>query len=486
MTELLTLISAPPGLLFNRPLPRRRSSVENRSGRRAAFSKGTQHGISLQTRYRSLHPQQLYAHAGRSARHEANPGAVGKRHKAKKWYGQYTDADGIEQRVPLSANKTVAQQMLNELVRKSELGKVGIVNPFEEHRKRPLAEHLAEWEASLLADGATTKDVKQTVACARRVLDACGFVFIVDLSASRVQQYLAGLRDQRGLAHLDPEKETYTKAELTVALKIKPAALTVLIRHHRLAASGEGKARRYPRATAEALHSLRSRGCSIKTSNLYLDAIKHFSAWLVRDRRTADNPLAHLAGGNVKLDRRHDRRTLSAEELRSLIQAARQSKEDFRGLGGPDRAILYAVACASGFRAGELASLRPGAFDLDSEPRTVTLSAENAKNGRTAVQPLPDELATSLQRWLAGKPADQPLWPGTWYTKAAEMLRGDLEEAKAMKQTDPEAEGIPYFVEGPDGPLYADFHALRHSYIALLDKRLSRKRCNWPATPTRN
>src|SRR5207249_2348211 len=47
----------------------------------------------------------------------------------------------------------------------------------------------------------------------------------------------------------------------------------------------------------------------------------------------------------------------------------------------------------------------------------------------------------------------------TWPKKAAEMIRMDLEAA-----------GIPYVVEGPDGPLFADFHALRHSYIALLDK----------------
>ena len=39
-----------------------------------------------------------------------------------------------------------------------------------------------------------------------------------------------------------------------------------------------------------------------------------------------------------------------------------------------------------------------------------------------------------------------------------------------MLRLDLEAAGIPYTVEGPDGPLYADFHALRHSYIALLDK----------------
>src|SRR5262249_55126094 len=43
--------------------------------------------------------------------------------------------------------------------------------------------------------------------------------------------------------------------------------------------------------------------------------------------------------------------------------------------------------------------------------------------------------------------------------RAADMLREDLAAA-----------GIPYVVEGPDGPLHADFHALRHSYVALLDQ----------------
>ena len=36
-----------------------------------------------------------------------------------------------------------------------------------------------------------------------------------------------------------------------------------------------------------------------------------------------------------------------------------------------------------------------------------------------------------------------------------------------MLRIDLEAAGIPYTVEGPDGPLYADFHALRHSYLTL-------------------
>ena len=39
-----------------------------------------------------------------------------------------------------------------------------------------------------------------------------------------------------------------------------------------------------------------------------------------------------------------------------------------------------------------------------------------------------------------------------------------------MLRIDLDAAGVPYVVEGPDGPLHADFHALRHSYIALLDR----------------
>jgi hypothetical protein len=48
-----------------------------------------------------------------------------------------------ETRAPV-ANKVAAQQLLAALVKKAELGRAGILDPFEEHRKRPLAEHLAE------------------------------------------------------------------------------------------------------------------------------------------------------------------------------------------------------------------------------------------------------------------------------------------------------------------------------------------------------
>ena len=44
--------------------------------------------------------------------------ATGKRtrHKTKTWYGKYGNADGLRCRVPLSTNKTAAEQMLAELL----------------------------------------------------------------------------------------------------------------------------------------------------------------------------------------------------------------------------------------------------------------------------------------------------------------------------------------------------------------------------------
>lgn len=193
------------------------------------------------------------------------------------------------------------------------------------------------------------------------------------------------------------------KRELAALLNLAPSAIPPFVRRHRLGAVGSGKARRFPRATAEALAALRRRGASVRTANFYLAAVKHFLNWMVRDRRLLDNPLAHLAAGNENVDRRHDRRELEADELRRLLAAARDSARPFRGLTGFDRYHLYATACGTGFRASALASLTPESFDLVGETPTVTLAAQHAKNRKTKVQPIPPDLCELQRGYLAGK-----------------------------------------------------------------------------------
>src|SRR5262249_58957811 len=80
------------------------------------------------------------------------PGAKKVTKKSGKWYGR---VPGSPNPIPLSANKVAAQQLLAERVRKAELKRANIHDPFEAHRNRPLADHLVEWEASIPAGGAT-------------------------------------------------------------------------------------------------------------------------------------------------------------------------------------------------------------------------------------------------------------------------------------------------------------------------------------------
>jgi integrase len=381
------------------------------------------------------------------------------RQLSRKWYGCYTDADGKERCVPLATDKTAAQQMLAELVRRAELGKIGIVDPFALHRKRPLSEHAADYEAYLLGKGDGRGHARDAAACVRRVAEGTGMVFLADLSLSRVQVFLADLAASRPvLPPLDPAKDSYTKAELAAVVGVKPHCIAPLVRRWKLPAEGQGRCRRFSRQTALALRDRLNQPIGPGTVNHYVRLLRGFTRWLVRDRRLPDDPLIALAPMHAAVDVRRQRRELTADELAALLEAARRSERTFRGLSGPDRFHLYAAACGTGFRASGLASLTPESFDLDAEIPTVTLSAQGNKSRKLKVQPLPPDVARLLADYLAGKPAGQPVWGGAWAAtgRGAEMLRIDLDAA-----------GIPYAVEGPDGPLYADFHALRHTYLTL-------------------
>ena len=117
--------------------------------------------------------------------------------------------------------------------------------------------------------------------------------------------------------------------------------------------------------------------------------------------------------------------------------------------------MLYRVAMETGLRRADLSTLKPSSFDFDSPETTVRVEASNVKNRKTTIQVIRPELVAELRRWFqeAEIASESPLWPKLT-DKTAEMLKRDLE-----------AVGIPYV---DDAGLYADFHALRHSFISLL------------------
>jgi integrase len=218
---------------------------------------------------------------------------------------------------------------------------------------------------------------------------------------------------------------------------------------------------------------------SVQTSNHYLDAIKAFARWLVRDRRASDSVVAHLDGGNVDLDRRQHRRDLSDSELVALFEWTRQSRP-IRRISGPDREMLYLTAVYTGLRASELASLKPGSFDLEGTTATATVEAAYSKHRRQDVVPLHAELVRRLRPWLAEIPPGRRVWPGKWakHKSAGVILKIDLAEARTAwieqagddpleRQRREASSFLAYKDEDGDR---ADFHALRHTFITRLVK----------------
>src|SRR5207237_708486 len=114
------------------------------------------------------------------------PGAVRVVARSKKWYGRYTDGAGRPVRVPLSESKDVARRMLAKLAGDAQLASAGIVDPFAEHRRRPLAEHLKDFGRYLKAKGNTADHVAKTVARCQAVIEGCRFLYTDDVQPSAV------------------------------------------------------------------------------------------------------------------------------------------------------------------------------------------------------------------------------------------------------------------------------------------------------------
>ncbi|MDR1926010.1 MAG: phage integrase N-terminal SAM-like domain-containing protein, partial [Planctomycetaceae bacterium] len=168
--------------------------------------------------------------------------------KTKKWYGRYRDENRVERRVPLSENKTVALQMLADIVKRIEQIKSGLVYSAEFEMKKPISEHLADYEKHLKSKNNTPRHIHDSISKIQRCIESCHWKNPAQISASDVESFLVDLRNEYG--------------------------------------------------------------CSVETSNHYLRAIKAFCRWMYLNKRIIEHPLLSLTNLNSRVDRRHDRRAL--------------------------------------------------------------------------------------------------------------------------------------------------------------------------------
>ena len=361
----------------------------------------------------------------------------GKAKPYEKWYVEFRDHLERIRRLPAYTDKKQSEQLgykIEKLVAcrtnreplsremrewlesvprrvRDKLGRIGVLDGCAVAARKPLLEHVTDFEAVLLAKGDVPKHAKSVAMKVRRIVKKCGFHNWGDISAAKVQGAIAGLRDK---------------------------------------------------------------GMSIQTGNFYLQAVKQFCKWMVREGRASQSPVEHLQGQNVETDRRHDRRALGDDEARWLLATTYNGPEHSRATG-PERCLIYRMGLEVGLRAKEIRSLSRASFNLDGETATVTVQAAYSKRRRKDVLPLRPELAADLWKHLATKLPQAPAFDMPTSDKTAKMFRKDLAAArKAWIQDAPtpaeraKRDETTFLAYRDESGLVADFHGLRHSFITNL------------------
>ena len=301
----------------------------------------------------------------------------------------------------------LAWHRLNVILLEKKQKELGIFDDASQHASRPISEHIADWLASLKNLPITEKQRRQLVARVSKLADKARWQKLADI--------------KRGSAQ---------------------AALSIL----------------------------QTDGLSAQTRNHYLSHVHQFVRWLLEEKRITADPLDGLASVSVESDRRHDRRIPTDEEIGILFDHLNDQAPIRKGMVGPCRALAYMTAMASGLRAGELRSLDWAAFNLENG--TIRLRAASAKNRRRTMQTIPSWLCQQLQAW---KDAGGILWDGFPADWPGRLLKADLAAARqqwidAASSTADKAKRerstvCLYEVDSHDGPLFWDFHSLRHWYV---------------------
>ncbi|SIO58479.1 Site-specific recombinase XerD [Singulisphaera sp. GP187] len=340
------------------------------------------------------------------------------------WYFRFVDADGVKREVKGCPDRRATKEMANEA--ESEAAKIrsGVIERDTKTQVKvgrlPVGDLLNEFHAHLIAKGNTAKHADLFVDRARRV------VALVKGGS------LADIDPPRTASAADRSRASALAGKLLANARISDLSSTDV---------------------QAALATLRDGGRSLATCNHHRAAIRGFTSWLIKDKKLRADSLAGVVGFNAKEDRRHDRRTISLEELRRVVEAA-QVGANYREMSGPARALCYRLAVSTGLRFSEIASITPGSFDWSADSATVTVAAGYTKNGDPATLHLPADVAADLRRWVAALPAGSPIF--LLPSRGADMLKVDLDAA-----------GVPY---RDAAGLVFDFHALRCQCATLADE----------------
>lgn len=141
---------------------------------------------------------------------------------------------------------------------------------------------------------------------------------------------------------------------------------------------------------------------------------------------------------------------------------------------GYERYLLYYFTVDTGLRVNEIRTLTVQSFDFDN--LTVTIKAGYSKHKETDVQPLRPQIAALLKQFFENKLPTVKAFGGRYKRltdKTADAVKFDL--ANTVVKDDKGEVVLPPILYGDKETGFADFHALRHTFITALKRTASRR-----------
>ena len=334
-----------------------------------------------------------------------------------KWIARWYDAELRKWHSKTAyTDKKASLELGVRLERESARRAEGIIDPINEHQRRPIAEHVVDFIERVKAGNRDPRYVAQL--------------------QRRIERIIEGTKTNR-LHQLDPVNVDRFLSDL---------------RHKKRALSGI-------------------------TRNEYVGSIRAFTSWAVAARRIAADPLASVRRAERKaITRTHPRRALTLDEVARLIAAAakrplvemltvrrganrgkqvanlRPAPRARAELLGRERRLAYLIAVWTGLRRSEIAALRWADIDLDGALPRIRLRSEATKSRRADTLVIHRQLANELR---AAQPEN--VAPDALVVKTVPGIR--------VLQADLKYAGVEY---GNRTIGYADFHALRKTLSTMM------------------
>lgn len=343
--------------------------------------------------------------------------------ESKKWYIVFKEF-GKVRRVPAYTDKQASQTKMAGFLRAKERGESGLSDPYKRHYDRPIAEHIGQYHAHLVAHSKEdSKDPNEILRILSAAVAGMGVKSIREITPDRVAMYLTGMTQ----AAVTKNKHRGHLVTFCNWLELKGRMPANPI--------GGKKVKRFK--STDENRKRKRRALSLGELQRLLAAAREQP---LNDARVG-------RGGRWRGDgTRKDARP-------AWLKPATVAKLETRGR---ERGLLYRLAIYTGLRRNELSRLRVRHLHLDRSQPVLDLPGECTKNGKRALIPLVPSLVSELKSWLADsrRGANAPV-----------LAVPDKSNLSKIHQRLLIVAGITYKDEAGR---YADFHSLRKAANVLL------------------